>query len=393
MSAVAATASAQGPQQGQQQAASIPFIVGSDQYREAPFFTQAYTPTSGSSTPRQFQVTPGNFLRGIVLQITSTGGVLGAGAISTNNTVPAGNGALDLLGGITLTDTGGAPIIYPIALFTACMIQKYFLWWLGDPQQRALFSNTINPVLTVNIRVEARDTLGVLANTDARAQYRLAYTENPGLAVTNGPGLTSTAPTTFPTITVKGYIDSWSQPDQVDLMGAPIAQVPDGLVCSRFIMREQPTVNSGNNVVRFTLTGNEIRCLMLIFRDALGKRTDLTDANAGNLRFRIDNRVIWTMTPTQLVEEMNKFYPILQLAITATLPQREAGVYVIPFCRDPGDLKGDFWMQTVEQSLLQLEFTAAAGDFAGGFPGTVEIVYDQLAIAPGAMLPPQLEGV
>lgn len=382
-------------QSPQTQAAMIPFIVGSNKYREAPFFTQAFTP-GASSTARVFQVTPGNFLGGITLQITGTGGTLGTVAsITTNSTTAAGNGALDLLGGITLTDTGGAPIIYPISLFTAAMVQKYFLPWLGDPQTRANYSNTINPVVTVNLRVEVRDTLGVLANTDARAQYRLAYTENPLVAATNAPGLvTASTGVTAPTVTVKGYIDAWAQPDQVDLLGNPIQQTPDGLLCSRFIMREQPTLNSGNNVLRFTLTGNEIRCLMLIFRDSNGKRIDLSDAGAGNLRLRLDNRVLWTMTPTQIVEEMTKFYGwTLQNGSVSNAPVRETGLYVIPRFRNPGDLIGEYWQQTVEQSLLQLEVTASATDFSTNLPGTVEIVYDQLAIAPGVVLPAEFEGI
>lgn len=391
MSAAAATAATAGGQPPAQGASAIPFTVGSNLYREAPFFTQAFTP-GASSTARQFQVTPGNFLRGITLQITASGGTLGTTAsITSNTTTPAGNGVLDLLSGLTLTDTGGAPIIYPISLFACAMIQKYMTWFLGDPQTRANYSNTINPVVTVNLRVEARDTLGVLANTDARAQYRLSYTENPLVATTNGPGLvTSSTGVTAPSVTVKGYVDAWAQPDQVDLMGAPIQQVPDGLVCSRFIMREAPTLNSGNNIVRFTLTGNEIRCLLLIFRDSSGKRIDLSDAGAGNLRLRIDNRVLWTMTPTQIVEEMTKFYAALQLSGSVS---RETGLYVIPYVRNPGDLIGEYWRQTVEQSLFQLEVNASSTDFSTNLPGTVEIIYDQLAVAPGAMLPPHLEGI
>ena len=235
-----------------------------------------------------------------------------------------------------------------------------------------------------------KDTLAVLANTDARAQYRFRYT----LAAANqaGPyGLTTTAATTNPTVTVKLYIESWAQPDLNDLLGNAIQQIPDGLACSRFLMHEQPPLTGANNVVRETLTGNEIRGFIFVVRngDANHTRVDLTDANAGAIDFRLDARRLWKMTPSQVVEEMNAFYQILAAGVWT----RETGVYVVPRFSGPPDAgdnfcgQGEYWLQTVEQTLLQLEF--GGGDITTS-PGTFEIIYDALAIA--GDLAPDLEG-
>jgi hypothetical protein len=268
--------------------------------------------------------------------------------------------------------------------------QKYLRPWDGDPAKRSDFSATINPAFTLRFFAEVKDTLGALANTDARAQYRFRYTLSPGNSA--GPnGLTTTAPTTQPTVTVKLYLEAWAQPDLQDLLGNPIQQIPDGLVCSRFIMHELPVLTGANNVVRETLTGNELRGLLLIVRngDANKSRVNLTDANAGPIDFRLDARRLWKMTPSQIVEEMQAFYSFLG-AGTWT---RETGVYVIPrfaghaSAGDAAAGQGEYWLQTVEQTLLQLEFGGA--DITTP-PGTMEIIYDALAIA--GEVPPELEG-
>lgn len=328
-------------------------------------------------------VTPGGFLRGITMQITATGGVIGAGVL-------AADGPYGILQSCSLEDISGGPILYPMGGYQYALAQKYLRPWDGDVSKRGNFSNTINPAFTMRFFAEVKDTLAVLANTDARAQYRFRYT----IAAANqaGPyGLTTTGATTNPTLVVKLYIESWAQPDLNDLLGNPIQQIPDGLVCSRFLMHEQPAITSANNVVRETLTGNELRGLIFVVRngDANHSRVDLTDANAGSIDFRLDSRRLWKMTPSQIVEEMAAFYPMLAGGTWV----RETGVYVVPRYSgspSPGDGlsgQGEYWLQTVEQTLLQLEFGGA--DITTS-PGTFEIIYDALAIA--GELSPDLEG-
>jgi hypothetical protein len=362
--------------------AVIPFVVGSNCYREAPYSTTTLQ-LGAASQETVTNITPGGFLRGVTMQVTSTGGVIGAGVL-------ANDGPYGIISSASLEDISGGPIIYPMGGFEHAIMQKYLRPWDGDPSKRPGFSNSINPAFTLRYFVEVKDTLGVLANTDARAQYRFRFT----LAAANqaGPyGLTTTAATTNPTVTVKLYLESWAQPDIADLLGNQIQQIPDGLVCSRFLMHEQPAITSANNVMRFTLVGNEIRGLPLVFRngDVNHTRFDLTDVNAGAMDFRLDSRRLWKMTPSQLIEEMNAFYPNLGNGTWV----RETGVFVIsrfggpPSSGDADAGQGEYWLQTVEQTLMQLEYSGA--DITTS-PGTCEIIYDQLAIA--GEVPPELEG-
>ena len=370
------------PASAQPQAGEIPFTVGSNLYREAPFSTTTLQ-LGASSQEVTNNVTPGGFLRGVTMQVTSTGGVIGAGVL-------ANDGPYGILQSCSLEDISGGPILYPMGGFQYAMIQKYLRPWDGDPGKRPNFSNTVNPAFTLRFFAEVKDTLGVLANTDARAQYRFRFT----LAAANqaGPyGLTTSAATTNPTVTVKLYIESWAQPDLQDLLGNPIQQIPDGLAASRFLMHEQPPLTGANNVIRETLTGNELRGLIFVIRngDANKTRIDWTDANAGPIDFRLDARRIWKMSPSQIIEEMAAFYP----AIGAGTWVREAGVFVVPRysgASSAGDNmagQGEYWLQTVEQTLLQLEFGGADVTTP---PGSFEIIYDALAIA--GELSAELEG-
>lgn len=370
---------------GSQGGGALPFLIGSNQYREAPFSTVVQQ-LDTNTHETVVNITPGGYLRGITMQLTSTGGVLGTSA-SLNADSP-----WSILNSVSLEDISGGPILYPMSGFAYYIIQKYFRPWAGDATKHSDFSNTINPAFTLRFFAEVFGSLGVLANTDARAQYRFRYTLSQ--LVTSGQfGLVSTATgVTAPTTTTALYIETWAQPDLQDLLGNPIAQVPPGLVASRFNMHELPAFTPGSNVIRATLTGNEVRALGFIVRngDAGKTRTNLTNANTGAIDARLDNRRLWKMNPTQLVEEMNTFYPFLG-AGTWT---REAGVYVYPRFGTPSvdgtsaAGEGEYWLQTVEQTLLQFELSG--GDIANS-PGSIEIVYDVLAIA-GA-IPRDLEGV
>lgn len=361
----------------------IPFVVGSNLYNEAPFSTVVQQ-LDANSHETVVNVTPGGFLRGITMQVTSTGGVIGAGVLQADS-------PYSIISSASLEDISGGPIIYPMNGFAHAMNQKYLRSWVGDPSKRAGFSATINPAFTLQFFTEVKDTLAVLANTDARAQYRFRYTLAPGNAASGSTGMTTTAPTTQPTTTVKLYIETWAQPDLQDLLGNGIEQIPDGLVCSRFLMHETPVITGANNIIRETLTGNELRGLILTFRngDTFQSRFNLTDAGAGPVDFRLDSRRIWKRNQSQIIEAMSSFYPFLANGVWT----RDTGVYVIPRYAGPtgpntSDTQGEYWLQTVEQSLLQLEFTG--GDVSTS-PGTVEITYDALAIA--GPVPPELEGI
>ena len=346
-----------------------PFLLNAQQYTEAPFlnWTQAMGAAQVDITPPP-QVTPGNFLDGIDLFISASGGVLGTTATITG-------GAYSVLNSISFVNTNGGPILYPMGLFEYAMAQKYLRPWVGDPAKDAEYSNTINPNVKVELAISVKDTLAILSNTDARAQYRLNISLAPLTSL-----VSVTTGVTAPTITVKAALVSRAQPPSNDYMGRPINPFPPGIGVSRKLMTQ--TINmpaSGTATLQLSLTGDEIRGFIFIFSDSSGARTDLTDANAGTILFRQDNGVQWWMTPTQWVNRMERFYAQYPMGLN-----RETGVYVIPRFRSPNG--GDPWLATVEQTYLVLQLGSA--DVAGG---TVEVIYDNIAV--GVPLDPSMESI
>ena len=349
----------------------VPFLLGSNLYTEAPFFS--FTAQLGAAQQTVLpvpQVTPGNFLDGITLNIASTGGVIGAGVLSAD-------GILALLSYISFVNTNGGEILYPMGLLEYVLAQKYLRPWRGDPQRYANFSNTVNPSITVELNIGVRDTLAILSNTDARAQYRFNAILAPSAAVF------STPPTTNPTVTVTGWLNAWRQPPATDYAGRPIEPFPPGLGVQRKLMAQSLIMPaSGIARLKLSLTGDEIRGLILVCRTSAGARVNLTDANAGPIMFRLDNGIQWIALPSQIVARMEAFYAGF---FGAGQMQRETGVYVIPRFRY-SEGGGDPWLPTVEQSYLEIELGSA--DLPNG---TIEVIYDQLAV--GVDLPPSLESI
>lgn len=370
MSTYAAAAQQQGGQGGQQQ--QVPFLLGSNIYTEAPFFTFTQQMDGSQHTVLPVpQVTPGNFLDGITISVTSTGGVLGTTAALT------ADGTLGIISSLSFVNTNGGEILYPMGLLEYVYAQKYLRPWRGDPQGYSNYSNSINPAVTFEMNIGVKDTLAILSNTDARRQYRFNCVLAPNTSL-----VTATTGVTSPTVTITGWLNAWRQPPATDYAGRPINPFPPGLGVQRKLMAQ--TINmpaSGTARLRLVLTGDEIRGLIFIFRNSSGARTDLTDANAGVMMFRMDNGIQWTALPSQIIQRMRAFYE--QYFGRGGL-NRETGVYAIPRFRSPNG--GDAWLPTVEQTYLEIELGSA--DIASG---TVEVIYDQLAV--GIALDPSLESI
>src|SRR6266542_7167360 len=85
---------------------AIPFLVGTNAYHE-PAFSTVVQQLDANSHETVVQVTPGGFLRGITMQVSSTGGVIGAGVLAADT-------PYSILSSITLEDISGGPILYPM---------------------------------------------------------------------------------------------------------------------------------------------------------------------------------------------------------------------------------------------------------------------------------------
>jgi len=354
----------------------LPYLYGANK-SESTAFSTIVQQLDANSHEYETDITPGGFLRGVEIKVTSTGGVLGTANLAADT-------PWAIFSSITLEDISGEGVLKPMSGFAHYIKQKFFSPWDGDPSKRPDYARTVNPSFTLRLMVEVRDTLGVLANTDARAQYRCKFTVAPTSAFVDVPANLTTAPT----LTIKVSPLKWAQPDAIDLLGNPISPTPLGLAASRFFQHQMYTAfGVGDNTPRLELVGNEIRAIALIIRNSLKARVDLTDANTGAITFAMDDRTYWKRTPSQWVEEMYAFYEDLSNGSWT----RDTGVYVIPRFRRPGDLLGEYWLQTVEQNNLNIELLGA--DLGANAPGSIEFLYDNIAVDAGVSLSPELEGI
>jgi hypothetical protein len=368
-----AVASAPAPQSDAAAMPLVPFLAGSYEYSE-PITTIVATPGASQQDFVQ-SITPGGFLRGVSLLATSAGGVLGAGALSTDAPWIG-------LANLALESIDGTPLLYPMPGLEAYDVSKFTRPWDGDPAQDPGFSNTVNPTFNLRYFIESRMTIGCLPNTDARAQYRLR------LSVAPSSVLFTTAPTTPPTISTLINLETYAQPPAMDYSGNAIAQLPDGLVLQRFVSREIFNTNGGNQILKSNRVGNLIRTAILIARSSAtpALRVDFT---ADPIRWRLDNTQLLNENRARRVYENNRLYQFGQYAQApggaAAANARPLGTYVYPRFHNVGDMSEMYWLPTTEASYLAWELN---GTPAGG---TVEIITEDLA--PAGSVPPYLMGI
>lgn len=360
--------------QTQPQAASVPFVDGTYEYSEI-ISTQTVTPGATAQDLTSVNIIPGGFLRGVTIYVTSTGGTLGTGTVSPDN-------PWSLFNNITLESIDGTPIIYPMDGYAHYIWSRYTRSWDGDPALDPAFTSGINPAFRLTFFVESRATLGVLPNTDARAQYRLRMTINPLTNVLPSGGLlTAVGSATAPTVTITVALETYAQPPATTLSGLPIQQVPDGIGMQRFVSRQIDAAVSGTMTIKENRTGNLVRTHMLIVRDNTGTRIDLT---ADPIRQRVDNTQLFVEQRARRDYLMWKFFN-MQTASGVSTSTRPTGVYVFPRWQDPGFLKGTGWLETTEATFLQFELNGAPNG------GTIQTLTEDLA--PVAMVPAYLENI
>lgn len=345
---------------------TVPFFYGSNLYVEK-FATDTFQLTT---TSQEFthNINPGGFLRGVRLQVRSTGGV--GGTASADN-------PWNVFSSITLENIDGAPIMYPMNGYSYYTGAWAFRPWEGDPARRFDYAAGQNPSFTLFVKPELRHGAGVLANTDARALYRIRYTLNTASAVI-------TSGSTAPTVTVNNYLETWAQPDSADLHGNAIEPVPPGLNLSTLRRHQIFTLNGAGADNQFQLTnvGNELRGAVIILRDSNSARQDyLSDP----IRWRLDNRSLGVFSPDEVFNQMNDFYDHFQDGTS----QRPTGVYAWPRFYQPGAMKGQSWLGTTNATYLIWENTTSAS--ALNVPGTVEIITDE--VVPVGPVPMELESI
>lgn len=317
-------------------------------------------------------INAGQFLRGVRLMVRNSN--TPSAIVNVNGKAFASaDGAFDVIANADITNVDGSEILYNMPASSHYWAQKYAKPWLRD---RA-YAYDYQPLAAANggsftlfLQPEVRFTAGVLANTDTRSQYRLDYT------------LAAMTATTFPQYNVTPYMDAWAQPDANDLQGTANQPVPPGVNLQVKRRHQIFTLNPGaDNTVLSTLTGNAIRCAILVTRNASNIRVDgLSDP----IYWYLDNRSLGRLNPDIVrawAEDQYNPYEMLGTATQAGTSfystannatdglaantgnyngsgSMDLGVYVFPRFMNPGDLYGQGWLYTANSTKLAWESVA-----------------------------------
>jgi hypothetical protein len=344
--------------------ATVPFLVASNVYVEK--FDTTATALGAASTPITRNVIPNGFLSSVRMEVRCAGGT--AGTLTAD-------GPWDLFLSAELDNIDGANIQYPMGGYSHYVANANFHPWLGDPATRWDFAASVNPSFSLSLQPEVKSSLGVLANTDARSQYKVAYTVAPVANVITGVAGTVTA-------TIALYLETWAQPDAKDLHGNPQEMTPPGLNLQTLRRHQVTTLNGAGaaNTIQIANTGNELRGLLLVIRDSLNARQDyLSDP----MRLRLDTRAMGVFSPNELFNLMNDRNECLSQGTSV----RPTGTYFWQRFRYRD--VGEAWLPTTNATYLIIESATAAA--AANVPGTIEIITDE--VIPVGPVPVELDSI
>lgn len=347
----------------------VPFVRASYQYREK-IRTDTFQLSTSQQTAQPVPITPGGFLRGIWLELDNTiNGALNTAVLGSPTDFPYA-----IIATIQLEDVNGQAIVGPVSGYELYLANKYGGYFPdGDPTVQPGFVGTFaDQYFCLWLPCEIRsDGLGALANTDARAQYRLILT------IDSQPNITSTGTiTTQPTFTVQYWVDYWAQVDRANMLGQPNEQTPPMLGTTQFWTREVPVVTAAAQTVKHNRVGNAIRNIIYVLRNGVAaggaqpanqRVTNYVDP----IKLRLDNRYLLSESPfLRRRAIMSRLYDLTgpdgdPAAIgTPSDSILETGTLVYPQSGDlsykpsAGDI-GD-WLDTNEASFLQFEDTLNA---------------------------------
>lgn len=333
---------------------ALPFVASAHEHTE-PAFTLTLTPGAAVQNVNPIDIPASGYLRALWIQVVGTGGAAGTASADF---------PWNLIQSIGLQEVNGSTIMNPMdgyALYVANVIGGYS--FTNDPAQAPFHvGSTPNPVFFLRIPVEiaAKDGLGALANQNAAAQYKLSFALNTIAAAW------TVAPTTAPTLTIKGWLEAWTLPAPQDNRGRPQSQVPPLLGTGQYWSSTTRATIAGTNTLGITRVGNLIRAVCFIARSAAGARAD----NVFPEPFRLN----WD---GNMMHNVEQFYLQDMFRSKVNGPfTRPVGVFVLPYNHATTGRMGNedptLWLPTMDTTRLEIEGVSAAA-------GSIQMLVNEVA--------------
>lgn len=282
---------------------------------------------------------------------------------------------------LQFNDVESNAIYGPLQGFEAYLAQKYGGYsFVTDPKQSPAFSDVATSgnftfLLRVPLEVSPRDGMGALANLNAGQRFSV----NAVLAALGA--IYTTNPTTVPNIRVRGWLDSWTQPDPVDELGNAQNTRPPYEGTTQFWKRRTYDVTAGFRTVELGGMGHYIRNLVCVWRDNTGARS--TAGFPDPVQLSLDGYVLDNVGRALLRHRMAEHTGFT--AAENAAGGLDAGVFVWDFCHDLDGKIGyeerDGYLPTTPASELTI-----AGTFATD--GVLTVLTNDVAPAAGGMAAP-----
>jgi hypothetical protein len=247
--------------------------------------------------------------------------------------------------------------------------------------------------LRLPLEYNPRTGAGALPNMSANATYGLNLVGN-----TLG-NIWQTAPTTTPVVNVDVWMENWTLPDPVDLLGRNQMQGPPLLGTTQYVTKQQYTslTTNGANTVALTRKGNMIRKWIVVTRggsaiEGHAPRVNLTGiANSGPgggalpnpFEFWWDGNRLSSDDPKFLIKKMIEEHGVFtQASSVASLPTGVVGYdFSAPFGRNWGGDGEGGWLATTQSS--RLEFVGSNWFTASDTTPSIDVI--TLDVAPIAL--------
>lgn len=323
--------------------------------------TQTYTNLlSTSNIPlATFYPKTNGFLADLWIRLQATGGAT-AGTLQTVN-----DGILGYFASITLSDTGGQPILGPLTGEEFAMFVK----WGGfsfsdDPRNSETFTevSTVgngNVTLHIPIQFVRAEPLGPLPNTNSNNAYALDITQAPASAVF------SANPGTLPTIFIAIYQDSYRQSAGKDAQGNATVTTPPGLGAVLYARRTINTTTAGSQDIQLSQQEGSYRALHFILKDSTGSRSVGDTDWPTPVQIYFNNDVPYDRTKDYWIRRLERDYGYTKTLTASTNPVagRDFATFTLPFITDGGS------MQAGDEDRYKYLSVSAADTL--GFRGTI----------------------
>lgn len=314
----------------------------------------AAAPVTPPGTP--VQVPAVGFLKNLHFEITlnSTGGTPALSADAPWN----------IISQISVKNSAGQPLISPVSGYELFAINKYGAQGMGlaagvgafgDPKNNRQYSapaaGPIHFFIDLPFELDMSQALGVLPAMASNRSYQVE------LQLSALSTIYTSAPTSA-TVTIDVTADYWDAPVGVTPGGVAQSTEPFGVGTVSLWQKEQPIVAPGDQLIRSNNTGNVVRNLILITRNASGVRTDADFPSI--MELYVDNNPMLRLKKTEWQDLMARIYGYSASALDSA-GGLDTGVYVFPFHALAGGLAGDPMnsraqlLATLDATLLQFK--------------------------------------